>query len=524
MNTAILFIVFNRFSTAEKVFDAIRQAAPAKLYIAADGPRPNCEDDTQLCSKVRHLKDHVDWPCELKTLYQDKNLGCRHGPQAAIDWFFENEEEGIILEDDCLPHPDFFKYCQWALETYRASPGVWQVNGSNFLAPSSLYENSNLSFTALAQVWGWATWRDRWQHYQGNPYYLYESSQEHKKHWPLSITAQLNKLRHIDLLKENFNTWDFQWQITILNKSGLCLSCKHNLITNLGDGDDATHTINDPRVNLPCEQITGDFQETSPRLNLKLTRWYEKHMGISHPRPLIRWSLCKISSTLKQITKNLFSRILLSIPQTIVVASSGRSGSTMTADAIAQSLVTLRFKTTSGSSLNDFLFKRAQAFLPRLAHRRRYKQPILKTHDLPSRNLPSDTKYIFIVGDPLESVQSAQQMTSKFGHIWLEEHLYHLASEKKPKDLLQDDILNFERQINSWLSAPSENILVLRFEEIWNRVDELSNFVGFPVTLPSKKERSPKPPLKHYNRELFNRLKELMNRKVSAHSHSNANQ
>ena len=524
MNTPILFIVFNRFSTAAKVFAAIRKAKPAKLYIAADGPRPNIKSETEQCQQVRHLKDQVDWACELRTLYQEENLGCRHGPQAAIDWFFENEEEGIILEDDCLPHPDFFKYCQWALQTYREHKDIWQINGSNFLAPSSLYKNSNISFTALAQAWGWATWKDRWQHYQGNPYYLHESARLCKKNWSLSPIATLNKLRHIDLLKNDLNAWDFQWQVTVLNKKGLCLSCRHNLITNIGDGDNATHTANDDRVNLPAEPIANMFKFIEPKLSIKLTRWYEKHMGISSPRPLVKWGARKATEVFKQKTKNLFSSLLYSIDEPILVASSGRSGATMTADAIARSLVTLRYKTKTRSLLNNFLFKRAQAFLPRLADMKSFRQPILKTHDLFNQELSLKAKFIFIAGDPLESVQSTQQMTQKFGRIWLDEHLYHLASNKNPKDLLQEDVLNFEQQITSWLSIQPDKILILRFEEVWDRNDELSAFVGFPVQLPSRIERSTKAPLKHYNQELFTRLQTLREKRIPASRVRNAAQ
>ena len=156
---AVLFIVFNRPETAGIVFDAIRQAKPPRLYIAADGPRSGNESEVALCKEVREIASSVDWECEVKTLFREENLGCRFGPNSAIDWFFESEYSGIILEDDCLPHPDFFKYCDWALTEFKDNPKIWHINGNNFDCPVSHYDR-NVCFTSLPQVWGWATLRD----------------------------------------------------------------------------------------------------------------------------------------------------------------------------------------------------------------------------------------------------------------------------------------------------------------------------------------------------------------------------
>ena len=112
IKTAILFLVFNRPDTTTKVFQMIRQAKPPRLYIAADGPRKNKEGEEEKIAKVRAIVNNIDWPCEVKTLFRDKNLGCKKAISEAITWFFKNEDQGIILEDDCLPHLDFFSYCE----------------------------------------------------------------------------------------------------------------------------------------------------------------------------------------------------------------------------------------------------------------------------------------------------------------------------------------------------------------------------------------------------------------------------
>ena len=127
-----LFLVFNRPDTTARVFEALRAARPARLYVAADGPRPNREGEAARCDDVRRIATQVDWPCKVTTLFRDRNLGCRIGVSTAIDWFFEHEEEGIVLEDDCLPSTSFFPYCAELLARYRHDERVMCVSGDNF--------------------------------------------------------------------------------------------------------------------------------------------------------------------------------------------------------------------------------------------------------------------------------------------------------------------------------------------------------------------------------------------------------
>src|SRR5262245_55441705 len=106
MTPPILLLVFNRPETTSRVFQAIRAVRPNKLYVAADGPRSDRAGEAERCVEVRRIATAVDWPCEMRTLFREENLGCRRAVSGAITWFFEQEEAGIILEDDCLPHPD----------------------------------------------------------------------------------------------------------------------------------------------------------------------------------------------------------------------------------------------------------------------------------------------------------------------------------------------------------------------------------------------------------------------------------
>ena len=129
MKSAVLFVVFNRPDTTARVFETIRTAKPPRLYVAADGPRAGRAGEAVLCAKVRQLAMKVDWPCKLYTLFQDTNLGCKIGVSSAINWFFEHEEEGIVLEDDILAQPSFFEYCDEMLDRYRDDTKVSMISG-----------------------------------------------------------------------------------------------------------------------------------------------------------------------------------------------------------------------------------------------------------------------------------------------------------------------------------------------------------------------------------------------------------
>jgi len=129
LKTAVLFMTFNRPDTTKQVFEAIRKAEPPRFYVAADGPRADKAGEREKCERGRRITTQVDWDCEVRALFREKNLGCRAGVSSAIDWFFENEEEGIILEDDCLPSLSFLWFCEELLERYRGDMRVWHISG-----------------------------------------------------------------------------------------------------------------------------------------------------------------------------------------------------------------------------------------------------------------------------------------------------------------------------------------------------------------------------------------------------------
>lgn len=230
---AILLIVFNRTDTVLEVMKAISAARPARLYVAADGPRASRDQEPVRTEEVRSaVLGAIDWPCDVKTLFQERNLGCRRGVVAAIDWFFAHEPEGIILEDDVVPSSDFFRYCAEMLDRYRDVPRVMMVSGTNQLGAG--VASSQYFFSSLGSIWGWASWRHAWRRYDGdmigwNDALVGELGRRHG-------AATARYLRHIFDFhrKHDVDTWDTQWMYTIQANNGLAVMPEANLIRNVG--------------------------------------------------------------------------------------------------------------------------------------------------------------------------------------------------------------------------------------------------------------------------------------------------
>jgi hypothetical protein len=233
-HTPILLIVFNRPAETQQVLNAIRNIQPAQLYIAADGPRPDRPDDIENCAKVREIVSNVSWPCTVKTLYREKNLGCMLGVSGAIDWFFENEEEGIILEDDCVPNPSFYSFCIQLLEKYRQDKRIYAICGRNPMGTTSI--NESYLFSRFFKEWGWASWRRAWQQRNLGKENFDRAVKEAVLERTLNdvpmarYTLQTNESVHYS----GHNTWDYQWLFNILSQNGLVIVPRVNLVENVG--------------------------------------------------------------------------------------------------------------------------------------------------------------------------------------------------------------------------------------------------------------------------------------------------
>lgn len=246
LSTPVLFIIFNRPETTQVVFDAIRNVRPSRLYVAADGPRPTVASDADRCAKARKIIEQVDWKCDVKTLFRDKNLNCGLGPSTAMTWFFENEEEGIILEDDCLPSDSFFWFCEELLERYRSDDRIMHIGGNNFLDGWSNNPEYSYYFSRSGHIWGWATWRRAWKLFDYNMS-MYEKVKQ-KGYFDRFFLNRLEKfyrLRKFDATvarRGNVDWWDYQWDFARFINSGLAIVPNKNLVKNVGFGTGATHT------------------------------------------------------------------------------------------------------------------------------------------------------------------------------------------------------------------------------------------------------------------------------------------
>lgn len=488
---AVLLIVFNRPDATRQTFEAIRRAAPVRLYVACDGPRENHPDDPRNIRAVIDIIRDVDWQCEVRTLNRQSNRGCRRGPAEAIDWFFAGESEGIILEDDCIPSPDFFAYCRYMLDTYRENRNIWHIGGNNFgwKPAGGNTPVANHYFGSLAQVWGWATWRDRWQDAEQNPFYLERAINPGK--WPLTRINRLNKLTHLELLKDGLDAWDYQWQISILDRQGLAVYPVENLVSNIGDGPSATHTqIDTDRLHLPTGQWTPPATPVTVTRNPHIDAWFARKMGLNRAAGPLKLLHRKALICLKEYVYK-FSRILLQERKySIVIASTGRSASTLLFDNLADSWVSDRRRLWSCMPAT-LLSAAIKQTCWRLAGFSFQTGLVYKTHDIPHHDigLVSNVRFIFIYGDPLYSAQSVMTRTRRHGEIWLDEHLYNLSGHGNLHDIPVQDILNYEKLLTAWYKVKSENVLLVDYADLWDRLDEINQFTGFSTDLPERQER-----------------------------------
>lgn len=263
LTTPIIFIVFNRPHETQRVFEEIRKARPTKLLVISDGPRPERVRETIAVTRTRAIVENIDWPCEVLKEYSSVNLGCKKRIASGLNWAFGNVSEAIILEDDCLPEPTFFQFCQEMLNYYRDDERIGMIGGSNFL-PSGAIKDQSYYFTKYSHIWGWATWASRWN-----------------KSYDVGMTslpgADLSKFCRNDaelkywskifnrVFRGEVDTWDYQWTYANWMASRINILPAKNLISNIGFGENATHTNSYSKLaNLPTNAIA--FPLTHPKL------------------------------------------------------------------------------------------------------------------------------------------------------------------------------------------------------------------------------------------------------------------
>ncbi len=262
LSTPVALLIFNRPDTTERVFNAIAQARPLKLLVVADGPRDSRPSEAARCEQTRAIIKRVDWDCEVITNFADSNMGCKLRVSSGIDWIFEQVEEAIILEDDCLPDPSFFRFCDEMLERYRDNQRVGMVSGGN-LQFGRHRGSGSYYFSKYTHIWGWASWRRAWKHYDRDiahwPEFKAQGLLEQMFATPGEQTYWQNSFQWVH--EGSLDTWDVSWTFTALTHGLLQVVPNVNLISNIGFGADATHThVVGVHANLPTQAIEFPLQ------------------------------------------------------------------------------------------------------------------------------------------------------------------------------------------------------------------------------------------------------------------------
>jgi hypothetical protein len=263
LTTPIAFLIFNRPDTTARVFEAIRQAKPPKLLVVADGLRPDRADDIEKCKAARAIIDGVDWDCEVLTNYSDVNLGCKSRVSSGLNWVFDTVEEALILEDDCLPHPSFFQFCEELLEYYRHDQRIMVISGDNFQFGRKRTEYSYY-FSRYNHIWGWASWRRAWQYYDLKMK-LWQEIRDGS--WLESILGETQAVKYWTKIFQTaydnkVDSWDYGWTFACWIQNGLTILPNVNLVSNIGFGADATHTSRAIQsvVNNPVREMSFPLQ------------------------------------------------------------------------------------------------------------------------------------------------------------------------------------------------------------------------------------------------------------------------
>jgi len=213
------------------------------LFIIADGPRKNNDEDNRLCLKTRDIVEKIDWDCKVHKDYSNNNIGLRKRVSTGLNWVFEHTEEAIILEDDCLPHPTFFRFCEELLDYYRNEEKIMAISGTNFISLQKPVNNSYF-FSAFINVWGWASWRRAWINYDDK---MNDWPNLSKGDFLLKILRDEKSVKYYktvlqEVYEEKINTWDYRWLFSCWQNDGLIIIPAVNSVTNIGFGSEATHT------------------------------------------------------------------------------------------------------------------------------------------------------------------------------------------------------------------------------------------------------------------------------------------
>jgi hypothetical protein len=294
LSTPVVLIAFNRPHLVRRTLAAIREAAPERVFLVADGPRADRPDDAALCAETRAVFDEIDWPCQVERRFSEVNLGVEGNVELGLDWVFAQVPEALIFEDDCTPDPTFFRFAEELLDRYRDDRRVWQVAGNRHGVPTRLYKGNSYAFSTWASVWGWATWADRWQRHRAVfPRDHVRRSAADAGDAPVRTVPAVPApgtlvtragQRHFAEAAQSSDVvthgWDKHWWLTIMTEGGMCIAPSGNLVVNSGFGEDATHGYSPGRQDDPAEPM--DFPLRHPdrvALDADVERELELHLN-----------------------------------------------------------------------------------------------------------------------------------------------------------------------------------------------------------------------------------------------------
>jgi hypothetical protein len=277
LDTPVAISIFNRPQTTVRVFEAIRSVRPPRLLVIADGARPDRPGEAEACAATRAIVEAIDWECELSLNYSEANLGCRRRISSGLDWVFDTVEEAIVLEDDCLPSHSFFRFCEELLDRYRTKDRVMHISGDNFqsvgrssgffrgLSRRIVRPTMSYYFSRYPHVWGWASWRRAWAHYDVEMR-AWDSGDDRAR-----FLSQISDLSEREFWRETWDqvsrgesdTWDYQWAFACMALNGFSVMPAANLVSNIGFGGGSTHTGGESELaNLPTVEL--DFPLRHP--------------------------------------------------------------------------------------------------------------------------------------------------------------------------------------------------------------------------------------------------------------------
>lgn len=262
--TPVAIFIFNRPECTKQLVEALAVVRPVNLFVIADGPRS--ENDIELCEQTRAIIDQIDWQCTILKRYAKVNIGCRESIPNGLTWVFDHVDTCIILEDDCIPQPSFFPFCEELLSLYKNDERIMTICGHRSDGPNE-YENESYYFSKYPSIWGWATWKEKWAKFDLN---MSQWNECKDSNWLRTILPTAKAIdywsRTFDKMKNGMNTWDYALVYSCWLHDGISIRSKVNMITNVGFGEDATHTNQPEMKSIYANSVDIKFPLIHPNL------------------------------------------------------------------------------------------------------------------------------------------------------------------------------------------------------------------------------------------------------------------